>query len=89
MTNSGFGISQTKIGKFYQDGARLSSETFPSSFGSWEDVDYYQQEVWIGRSNFSTGYYKGNIASVKFYDNTLSDGDIKQNFDAQRNRYGI
>tara|TARA_B100000902_G_scaffold379220_1_gene413307 strand:- start:818 stop:1552 length:735 start_codon:yes stop_codon:yes gene_type:complete len=79
-----------KTGKLYQDGVILQSEAFPNTpFGGWNTVQYYQQEVWIGRSNFNTGYYKGNIASVKFYENTLSGDDIKQNFDAQRNRYGI
>lgn len=90
MTDIYAGYQYKKTGRFFQDGVALSSETFPSSyFGSWQDVDYYQQEVWIGKANFSTGYYKGNIASVKFYDNNLSEDDIKQNFDAQRKRYGI
>lgn len=79
-----------KTGKLYQDGVILQSESFPdTAWGGWNTVQYYQQEVWIGRSNFNTGYYKGNIASVKFYENNLSGDDIKQNFDAQRNRYGI
>ena len=75
----------TKISTFYQDGSSIDTETNTD----WSDINYYAQEVWIGRANFSTGYYQGNIASVKFYDRTLSSQEVTQNFNAQRKRYGI
>ena len=75
----------TKISTFYQDGSSIDTETNTD----WSDINYYAQEVWIGRANFSTGYYQGNIATVKFYDRALSSQEVTENFNAQRKRYGI
>ncbi len=41
----------------------------------------------IGRNWFS--YYNGRIGSVQFYTKSLSQAEITQNFNAQRNRFGI
>ena len=75
----------TKISTFYQDGSSLETETNTG----WSDITYYNQEVWIGKANFSTGYYEGNIATVKFYDRALSSQEVTQNFNAHRNRFGV
>lgn len=75
----------TKISTFYQDGSSIGTETNTD----WSNINYYGQEVWIGRANFSTGYYKGNIATVKFYDRALSSQEVTQNFNAHKNRFGV
>ena len=73
----------TKISNMYQDGALLATETDDST-----DITYYSQEVWIGKANFES-WYKGNIASVKFYERALSATEVKQNFNAHRHRFGV
>ena len=75
----------TKISTFYQDGSSIGTETNTD----WSNINYYAQEVWIGKANFSTGWYKGNIATVKFYDRALSSQEVTQNFNAHRNRFGV
>ena len=75
----------TKISTFYQDGSSLGTETNTQ----WNDINYYNQEVWIGRGNWSTSYYEGNIATVKFYDRALSSQEVTQNFNAHKNRFGV
>jgi hypothetical protein len=36
-----------------------------------------------------TGRYNGNIAVVKLYNTFLTDAQVKQNFNAQRSRFGV
>jgi len=50
-------------------------------------VTYYNQEVWIGRSNFSTGYTDGKVAAVKYYNRELTDAEILQNYNALKPRF--
>ena len=75
----------SKTSTFYQDGVSIGAQTTTS----WNDITYYSQEVWIGKANFSTSFYKGSIAIVKFYDRALSVKEIDQNFNAQRTRFGV
>ena len=39
--------------------------------------------------NTATGYFKGDIGTVKVYDRALTDLEVQQNFNATRGRYGI
>ena len=47
----------------------------------------------IGGNNTAGGaeaiYYTGKISGVKIYNRALTSAEVKQNFDAQRGRYGI
>jgi hypothetical protein len=74
----------TKASKLYQDSVLLGSGT--PNVGN---ITYYDQEVWVGRSNFATGYFKGSIANVKFYSRSLSSTEIQQNFNVSRTRFGL
>ena len=74
----------TKISTIYQDGSSLDTDTKTD----FSDINYYAQEVWIGKANF-TAFYKGNIATVKFYDRALSSQEVTQNFNAHKNRFGV
>ena len=55
----------------YLDGINVAS----GSYGS-ETTNYYAQEVWQGRANFSNGYTKGNFGFVKFYNSRLTSTNI-------------
>ena len=54
--------------KIYIDGSQIGSE---SNVGT---ITYYNQEVWIGRSNYS--YANGNLANVAFWNRALSSDEI-------------
>ena len=74
----------TKASKLYQDGVLLGS-----SSPNVSNITYYEQEVWIGKGNFTTGYYKGNIAAAHFYNRALTATEVSQNFEAHRSRFGV
>lgn len=43
----------------------------------------------IGRDTNLNYYGNGKIYTVRMYDRTLSDAEVKQNFEASRSRYGV
>jgi len=45
--------------------------------------------IWMGRYGGGNYLWNGHIYSFKFYNTLLSDSQIKQNFNATRDRYGI
>jgi hypothetical protein len=57
--------------------------------GETNTIDYYAQEVWIGRANFSSGYLKGTLGPYKFYNRPLSAAEILQNHNAIKSRFGL
>jgi hypothetical protein len=54
--------------KIYIDGSQVGSE---SNVGT---ITYYNQEVWIGRSNYA--YANGNLANVAIWNRALSSDEI-------------
>ena len=52
-------------------------------------ITYYDQEVWIGRANYTTGYFGGYIGPVNFYSRELSSTEVAYNFNVHRKRFGI
>ena len=48
---------------------------------------YYNQEVWVGRSNFGSGYTNGKIPLIKFYNRELTEEEINQNYNALSSRF--
>jgi hypothetical protein len=54
---------------------------------SLSGANYFSPDS-IGRG-YSGRYFQGNIASVRFYDRSLTASEILQNFNAQRSRFGI
>lgn len=56
--------------KLYLDGECIASESYEDT------INYYPQEVWIGKGNFG-GYFNGMIDDVKFYKRVLSASEIK------------
>ena len=50
-------------------------------------ITFYNQEVWIGRSNFSSGYTNGKITLFNYYNRELSAAEILENYNALKPRY--
>lgn len=66
---------------FYKDGVFIVSRVDTNT------ITYYNQEVWIGRANYSTGYYKGDIGPYKFYNRALTAEEVAQNYKALKSRF--
>ena len=66
----------------YVNGELLNSTTEVGT------INYYNQEVWISRSNFG-GYFGGNIPLLKFYNRALTASEVKSNFNAIKGRFNI
>ena len=54
--------------KLYLNGSLLASSTLS------ETITYYNQEIWIGRSNYA--YTSGNLSNVAFWNRALSSDEI-------------
>ena len=50
-------------------------------------LTYYSQEVWVGRSNFGSGYMNGKIAVVQYYDRVLTSDEVNQNYGSFTSRF--
>lgn len=70
--------------KIYTNGTAIASNT-----DTYTSIQYYAQEVWIGRANYSTGYFGGYIGPVNFYKRFFEQSDVTHNFNVHRNRFGI
>ena len=46
-------------------------------------------DIKIGQEDFGGRFFTGNIATAMIYDRALSAGEITQNFNALRSRYGL
>jgi len=46
-------------------------------------------DIKIGQDEFSTRYFTGNIATAMIYNIALTAGQISQNFEADRSRFGV
>ena len=69
-------------GKIYLDGILKSSGSFTKCNDS--------EEIIIGGETEGSGYYlDGNISQVLIYNKVLTATEVKQNFNALRDRYGI
>ena len=55
--------------RIYFDGSIIASSSVSPT------ITYYNQEVWIGKSNFG-GNFDGNMANVAFWNRALSSDEI-------------
>jgi hypothetical protein len=53
---------------------------------SWNTVANNAQ---VGRQTNNSEYWNGNIAQVSIYNRALSATEITQNYNAQKNRFGL
>jgi hypothetical protein len=77
--------------RWYQNGELFYTH---SNMGSGTDVNQYFQPSRLGSATGSGSYlyapsFKGEFPVFKSYDKTLTDQEIKQNFNALRGRFGI
>ena len=72
-----------KSGKqqIFLNGTLIKSGTLPDT------ITFYNQEVWIGRSNFATGYTNGKITLFSYYNRELSAAEVVQNYNATKPRF--
>jgi hypothetical protein len=71
--------------KVYLNGILKNTKTYTS-----HTVSYYNQEIWIGKPNFSAnGPAKGNFSTVKFYNKVLTGNQVLQNYNALKGRFGL
>ena len=68
--------------KTYVNGQTVASST------STDTISFFDQEVWIGRSNTGANF-GGDIASIKFYNRALSDEEVLYNYNALKGRFGL
>jgi len=66
----------------YKNGTQLATVTRTQG-----PPTYYNQEVWIGKANFSTAQYDGGLGPVIFYQKALSQTEITQNYNALKHRF--
>jgi len=74
-----------KSGKqqIFLNGTLIKSATLPDT------ITFYNQEVWVGRSNFSSGYTNGKITLFNYYNRELSAAEVLQNYNATKGRFGL
>jgi len=70
------------IVKLYKNGTLLGTQT-----KTQDAPTYYNQEVWLGKANFSTGQYDGGYGPLMFYQRVLTQDEILQNYNALKHRF--
>jgi hypothetical protein len=71
--------------KSYKNGVHQNTTTRTGD----KTITYYNQEVWIGRAIFATGYMDGQASLYKFYNRALSSTEVTQNYNAVKSRFGL
>jgi hypothetical protein len=67
----------------------LDGQLEVNNTGQTNSIDYYNQEVWIGKANITTGNYTGDIGPYKFYNRALTASEVLQNYKATKSRFGL
>ena len=76
------GTSDNSTRKIYLNGVLDNSDSYSAGIFS-TDIN-----LQIG-AQMSTYNYNGDISSIKIYDRALSAGDVLQNYNAQKSRFGL
>jgi hypothetical protein len=84
-------LTATNRVKRYIDGVPISTTSQSTDDGSsfYDGTDLYLQ---VGAMNYGSGaadFFTGKIAIVRIYDSALTHAQAKQNFNAERNRFGV
>lgn len=80
--NSGLGYTL----KFYKDGVYINQATgtVGNGLNDWPITLGYDSQ-----NSTNVAHFDGDIAIVQFYQSILSDGEVQQNFNAHRKRFGV
>jgi hypothetical protein len=78
-------VNKSNVGDMYINGTReVTNGESDTVVGNYFSPDF------IGRGyTGAQGYFRGDIAVVRFYARSLTETEVKQNFNALRGRYGI
>jgi hypothetical protein len=76
------GLTNGSSNKLFLNGVEIGSAT---NGGPWASSN---ELLSIAYAGFHT-YHNGLIGSVRLYNRGLSDAEVLQNFNAQKNRYGL
>ena len=58
--------------KLYVNGSLIGTSATTAT------ITYYNQEVWIGKANFSGGEFAGEMQKVRFFNNVLDATEVKE-----------
>jgi|TARA_R110002051_G_C8709715_1_gene495425 hypothetical protein len=84
-------LTATNRVKRYIDGVLISSNSQSTDTGDsfYDGTDLF---LHVGAMNYGSGpanFFNGKIAIVRIYDSALTHAQAKQNFNAERNRFGV
>ena len=68
--------------KLFKNGSQFATQTKTQAAPT-----FYNQEVWLGKANFSTGRYDGGYGPLMFYNKVLTEAEIAQNYNALKHRF--
>jgi len=68
--------------KLFKNGSQFATQTKTQAAPT-----FYNQEVWLGKANFSTGRYDGGYGPLMFYNKVLTEAEIAQNYNALKYRF--
>ena len=84
--DAGYGTMRLYINDVEQDTAINQNNTSPIDFSSYRNIMVGTNS---NNSNIGNGDLDGQIAEVRVYKRRLSVGEISQNFNATRDKYGV
>ena len=84
--DAGYGTMRLYINDVEQDTAINTTNTSPIDFSSYRNIMVGTNS---NQSSVGTGDLDGQIAEVRVYKRRLSVGEISQNFNATRSKYGV
>jgi len=74
--------------KIYVDGIEKNM-LYRNSSNNYSVANIFTSQLLVGRRAQTSGYFNGNISSLKIYDRILTPQEIQQNFNATRERFGL
>jgi hypothetical protein len=84
--DAGYGTMRLYINDVQQDTAVNTTNTSPIDFSSYRNIMVGTNS---NQSSIGNGDLDGQIAEVRIYKRRLSVGEISQNFNATRSKYGV
>ena len=73
--------------KFYINGVLLGTQNVTGVLGT--NANGMSIGAYGGFNGGRSYYYSGDIATMKFYNRTLTDTEVLQNYNATKSRFGL
>ena len=74
--------------KIYVDGIEKNM-LYRNSSNNYSVANVFTFQLMVGRRAQVSGYFNGNISSLKIYDRILAPQEVQQNYNALKGKYGI